>query len=130
MSVVLLTQERVNNLNADLRMVLKAVAAKHGLDLNKQHVTWSPNDASLRVIMTVEGGKSKDQVTYDRYKLKLGLPALETDIALDGKNFKVQGMRVGGPHKTVILRCTDPGPDSGKLFKLSARGFKAKIGLP
>ena len=120
-----LDRARATLVMEDMKMVLKVIGAKYDLNLGNFNLKYTKDGVSVKFDMTLEGGLTPQEKKYDTYRAKFNLPPRGTVIMLDGTDYKLVGLRFGGPHKMVLLeRLSD-----GKGMKISVRGLTAKIGL-
>lgn len=95
-------KKKAQQLMDDLQSALKAVADKHGLTLTKNHITYG-DMIKVALNFEVKGGLSKDEITYTKWRYKLGLPPIGHHFTYKGQTAVAVGLRVGGPYKSLIF---------------------------
>lgn len=120
-----LDSTKVANVLADLKMCLEAVCAKHGLKVSGQKTKWYAQHMDLKLTLLTPNGLTPAAVTYEKYRRTLNLPPLNTEIHIDKADYKIVGMKIGGPHKSICL--IKVGTD--KPYRFPYKSLKAKLGL-
>jgi hypothetical protein len=127
---VTLKKEAVDLLMKDLNFVVKEIAARHGIIVTKSRAVFGEHTIDLKVAMTVEGGKDKLALNYERHARRLNLPPLKTQFRhwSNGDKCTLVGLRIGGPYKSVVWennmkggRYKLPLEDFLKVFKSASK---------
>ncbi len=117
-----MNKEQAKAFNKELNSAMETVFQKHNLKMVKTRLVYGDMIKHTVTLLPADG-LSKEQIVYDRWAIKLGLPKRGTHVKWEAKGFIshdliLYGLRVGGPHKTVLFR------DSlGKLVRLDYKRF-------
>jgi len=124
-----MTKAKLDAIRADTQAALDAVATKHGLSKYKLgKMIYSDDGFHAKVDAVLEGGRTKEAITYDANHEFMDLPVRGTAFNSNGLTFTISGMNTTGSKvradangKTYLFK-TD---DVAKICKRQAALSKA-----
>jgi hypothetical protein len=111
----LMDKQLAKVIHDDLIAALDAVSKKYKLTRGKSRMSYSADGFKLQADFQTAGGRTKEQIQYDRYAHVLGLPKLGTRFQYRADLCETYGLLVGGPYKTLLWKNLS----NGKIFKLA-----------
>ena len=100
------------------------VAKKHKLSkLKLGRINFNQDAFQAEIEGVIEGGESREVQLYKAYADSLGLPVFGSMVKVGNREMAIIGLRVGGPHKIILLRdlVTD------KPYRINVKKFLAGI---
>lgn len=118
-------------LSAAIEKAIQQVAADHGVTLKAEGGQYGTVKGMIRIAVEVEtkaGEMTHAEKEYRNYAHWLGLDpnGFGKTVIVDGKPFKVSGLKPSAPKFNVLAVCAR----TGKTFKLMARSIQAQIPAP
>lgn len=101
-----LTKEQLVMIREDIDKSLAEIAERYALaQLKCGNATFNANSFTMKIEGGIAGAPTKEEMNYMRYAMGAGITApLHSVIALGSNEYEITGMRVGGPHKSVLMK--------------------------
>jgi len=108
-------------LRKEINSALSAVCETHGITITLGNISFSNNEASIKMKANIEGAPTKEESMYSSYALITDLPPLHSVVKLfDGKEYKIIGWNTKArkyPIKAMEIH-------TGKVFKMRESQIK------
>lgn len=112
-----ITRELLRALRDDIDEALKAVAVKHGIELDTGNATFSDTTFTMKLAGKIQGALSQEAELYEINRPLFKLPPLNTVVTMKGTDYAVVGMTSRG-RKVLLERKND-----GKGFTTSVENL-------
>ncbi len=110
-----LNRTRVRAIKADIDEALLQVARRYGLDsLKCGSASFSSDNLTLKVTGTAAGGKSTEEMKYERMTVRYGLPAYGKIFVYAGQSYRIVGA-TRGANKVICVNV-----DTDRRYRISA----------